>query len=166
MILLAGVFLCAGCIPKFCTSHCVLIIPQIVNGYRRGLQDTKVIMVAIFWIFVSIVINKWGVKLFAFKSLVTFDPTVYLVCLLVYLDSTAILYNRLQWYNWEYFAYINTSISGQFKYNILTFELILAWYLLNCLWHTWACAWRTWTTVCDGHLSTEPSWGPVICKYW
>ena len=57
------IFLCAGCIPKFCTSYCVLIIPQIINGYRRGLQDTKVIMVAIFWIFVSIVINKWGVKL-------------------------------------------------------------------------------------------------------
>ena len=56
-------------------------------------------------------------------------------------------------YNWEYFAYINTSISGQFKYNILPFELILAWYVLNCLWHTWACAWWTWTTVCDGHLS-------------
>ena len=64
-------------------------------------------------------------------------------------------------YNWEYFAYINTSIPGKCKYNIWPFELILARYVLNCLWHTWACAWRTWTTVCDGHLSTEPSWGPV-----
>ena len=69
-------------------------------------------------------------------------------------------------YNWEYFAYINTSISGQFKYNIWPFQLILAWYVLNCLWHTWAYAWRTWTTVCDGHLSTEPSWGPVISFHW
>ena len=68
-------------------------------------------------------------------------------------------------YNWEYLAYINTSIPGQFKYNIWPFELILARYVLNCMWHTWACAWRTWTTVCDGHLSTEPSWGPVIRLY-
>ena len=47
---------------------CLLLIPQIINGYRRGLQDTNVIMVAIFWIFVSIVIYKWGVKLFVFKQ--------------------------------------------------------------------------------------------------
>ena len=43
-------------------------------------------------------------------------------------------------YNLEYFAYINTSISGQFKYNIWPFERIVAWYVINCLWHTWACA--------------------------
>ena len=29
-------------------------------------------------------------------------------------------------YNCEYLSYINTSISGQFKYTILLFELILA----------------------------------------
>ena len=64
-------------------------------------------------------------------------------------------------YNWGYFAYINTATSGQYKHHTLPFELPLTWYVLNYLWHTWACAWRNWTNVCDGNLSTEPSWGPV-----
>ena len=73
MILLAGVFFVCRMHTKF-LQLCVFIIPQIINGYRRGLQDTKVIMVAIYWIFVSIVINKWGVKLFVFNSAATSRP--------------------------------------------------------------------------------------------
>ena len=47
---------------------CLLIIPQIINGYRRGLQDTKADNGGDLILFVSIVIYKWGVKLFAFKQ--------------------------------------------------------------------------------------------------
>ena len=69
MMLLAGVFfLCRVHTKILHFTLCLLLIPQIINGYRRGLQDTNVIMVAIFWIFVSIVIYKWGVKLFVFKQ--------------------------------------------------------------------------------------------------
>ena len=70
MILLAGVFfVCRVHTQILHFTLCLLLIPQIINGFfRRGLQDTNVIMVAIFWIFVSIVIYKWGVKLCVSKQ--------------------------------------------------------------------------------------------------
>ena len=66
---------------------------------------------------------------------------------------------------WRTLLYIYRRMLIICKYSLYVIVLCI---LYTNLWKTDlnGIQWRTWTTVCDGHLATEASWGPVTTVIW